>query len=67
MAQNTGAIDMGTATDFNGNLGSIIGWSFEVLADSIHRYAIWVTITEGAMGVEGIKSIIFVIFGVDDW
>lgn len=61
--------DMRTTTDLHGDnlfysVGSI---SWNTKANGVDGNAIWITISERTVGMQGIEGIIFIVFGEENW
>lgn len=67
MAESAGAGDVRAAADFDGDFLFVVGGSFEVSADGVDGDAVGVAVAEGAVGMEVVEGVIFIVFGEDDW
>lgn len=69
LAELASASDMWTTTDLHGDnlfysVGSI---PWDAKANGVDGNAIWITITERTVGMQGIKGIVFIILGEENW
>lgn len=66
MAELAGAGDVGAAADFDGDFFLVVGGGFEAMADGVDGDAVGVAVAEGAVGMEVVEGVIFVVFSEDD-